>query len=187
MRKDFGSKTWLYPMPVLIIGTYDENGKANAMNAAWGGIYDYNQITVSLGGHVSTDNIRKSKAFTISVGTKETMAICDYVGLVSQAKVPDKLEKAGLHPFKSNKVNAPLFEEFPFTLECELISLEGEMGEGGTLIGQIVNISIDEKVLTDGKVDIKKLQPITFDPVNNKYLLISEEAGDAFKVGLKLK
>ena len=187
MRKDFGSKTWLYPMPVLIIGTYDENGKANAMNAAWGGIYDYNQITISLGEHVSTDNIRKNKAFTISVGTKDTLPICDYVGLVSQAKEPDKLEKAGLQPFKSDKVNAPLFEEFPFTLECELISLDGNMGEGGTLIGQIVNVSIDESVLTDGKVDIKKLQPIAFDAVNNKYLLLSEEAGDAFKVGLKLK
>ena len=187
MRNDFGAKTWLYPMPVLIIGTYDENGKPNAMNAAWGGIYDYNQITVSLGGHVSTDNIRKSKAFTISVGTKETLRICDYVGLVSQEKEPNKIEKAGLHPFKSSKVNAPLFEEFPFTLECELVSLEGDMGEGGTLIGQIINVSIDERILTDGKVDIKKLQPISFDPVNNKYLLLSEEAGDAFKAGLELK
>ena len=107
-------------MPVIMIGTYDENGEPDLMNAAWGGIYDYNQITVSLGGHVSTDNIRKSRAFTISVGTKETMAICDYVGLVSQVKVPNKLEKAGLHPIKSSKVNAPLFEEFPFTLECEV-------------------------------------------------------------------
>lgn len=187
MRKDFGAKTWLYPMPVLIIGTYDENGNPNAMNAAWGGIYDYNQITVSLGGHVSTDNIRKSGAFTISVGTKDTLEICDYVGLVSQEKEPKKIEKAGLHPFKSNKVNAPLFEEFPFTLECELVSLDGNMGEGGTLIGQIVNISIDESVLTNGKVDVKILQPISFDPVNNKYLLLSEEAGDAFKAGLKLK
>jgi len=187
MRKDFGAKTWLYPMPVLIIGTYDENGNPNAMNAAWGGIYDYNQITVSLSGHVSTDNIRKSKAFTISVGTKDTLEICDYVGLVSQEKEPKKIEKADLHPFKSNKVNAPLFEEFPFTLECELVSLDGDMGEGGTLIGQIVNISIDESVLTNGKVDVKKLQPISFDPINNKYLLLSEEAGDAFKAGLKLK
>ena len=187
MRKDFGPKTWLYPMPVLIIGTYDENGKANAMNAAWGGIYDYNQITVSLGGHVSTDNIRKNKAFTISVGTKNTVAQCDYVGLVSQEKEPNKLDKAGLHPFKSNKVNAPLFEEFPFSLECELVSLDGNLGEGGTLVGNIVNISIDESVLTNGKVDIKKLQPITFDSVNNKYLLVSEEVADAFKVGLSLK
>lgn len=187
MRKDFGTKTWLYPMPVLIIGTYDENGRANAMNAAWGGIYDYNQITVSLSGHVSTDNIRKSKAFTISVGTKATLEACDYVGLVSQEKEPNKLEKAGLHPFKSNKVNAPLFIELPFTLECELVSLDGDMGEGGTLIGNIVNVSIDESVLTDGKLDVKKLQPISFDPINNKYLLLSEEAGDAFKAGLKLK
>ena len=187
MRKDFGAKTWLYPMPVLIIGTYDENGKANAMNAAWGGIYDYNQITVSLSGHVSTDNIRKSKAFTISVGTKSTLEACDYVGLVSQEKEPNKLDKAGLHPIKSNKVNAPLFEELPFTLECELVSLEGDLGEGGTLIGNIVNVSIDESVLTDGMLDVKKLQPISFDPINNKYLLLSEEAGDAFKAGLKLK
>ena len=187
MRKDFGSKTWLYPMPVLIIGTYDENGEADAMNAAWGGIYDYNQITISLGAHVSTDNIRKNKAFTISVGTKRTLDICDYVGLVSKAKEANKIAKAGLHPFKSKKVNAPLFEEFPFTLECELISLDGDFGEGGTLIGQIVNVSIDESVLNDNKVDINKLEPIAFDAINNKYLLLNEEAGDAFKAGLKLK
>lgn len=187
MRKDFGAKTWLYPMPVLIIGTYDDKGNPDAMNAAWGGIYDTNQITVSLAGHVTTDNIRKNKAFTISVGTKATVEASDYVGLVSLAREPKKLEKAGLHAFKSNKVNAPLFEEFPFTLECELVSLDGEEGEGGTLIGNIVNVSIDENILTNGKVDVKKLQPISFDSVNNKYLLISEEVADAFKVGFKLK
>ena len=187
MRKDFGAKTWLYPMPVLIIGTYDEKGVPNAMNAAWGGIYDYNQITVSLSGHVTTDNIRKNKAFTISIATRKTLEASDFVGLVSLAKEPKKLEKAGLHAFKSSKVNAPLFEEYPFTLECELVSLDGEMGDGGTLVGQIVNVSIDESVLTDGKVDIKKLEPIAFDAVNNKYLLLNEEAGDAFKAGLKLR
>ena len=174
-------------MPVLIIGTYDENGVPDAMNAAWGGIYDYNQITVSLGSHVTTENIRKNKAFTISVGTLKTVEASDFVGLVSLEKEPKKLEKAGLHAFKSQKVNAPLFEEYPFTLECELISLDGELGEGGTLIGQIVNVSIDESVLTDGKVDIKKLQPIAFDSVNAKYLLLNEEVADAFRVGLKLK
>lgn len=187
MRKDFGAKTWLYPMPVLIIGTYDENGKPNAMNAAWGGIYDYNQITVSLGSHTTTENIRKSKAFTISVATLKTLEASDYVGLVSQGKEPNKLEIAGLHSFKANNVNAPLFEEYPFTLECKLISLDGKPGEGGTLIGEIVNVSIDESVLTDGKVDLKKLQPIAFDSVNNKYVLLDKEVGDAFKVGLKLK
>ena len=174
-------------MPVLIIGTYDENGVPDAMNAAWGGIYDYNQITVSLGSHVTTENIRKNKAFTISVGTLKTVEASDFVGLVSLEKEPKKLEKAGLHAFKSKRVNAPLFEEYPFTLECKLISLDGKPGKGGTLIGQIVNVSIDESVLTDGKVDIKKLQPIAFDSVNAKYLLLNEEVADAFKVGLKLK
>ena len=187
MRKDLGKKTALYPMPVLIIGTYDENGEADAMNAAWGGIYDYNQITISLGEHVSTDNIRKSKAFTVSMGTRKTVTACDYVGLVSKAKEPNKLEKAGLHPVKSAKVNAPLFEELPLTLECELISLDGNMGEGGTLIGEIVNISVDESILTDDKVDIKKLEPICFDGLNAKYNVIGEEVADAFKEGFKLK
>ena len=187
MRKDLGSKTILYPMPVLIIGTFDENGEPDAMNAAWGGIYDYNQITISLGGHVTTDNIRKNKAFTVSMATKKTVAQSDYVGLVSKAKEPNKIQKAGLHPFKSNKVNAPLFEEYPFTLECKLVSLDGGLGEGGTLVGQIVNISVDESVLTNGKVDIKKLEPICFDAANSKYNVIGEEVADAFKVGMKLK
>ena len=93
MRQNFGSKPWIYPQPVLIIGTYDSDNNANAMNAAWGSIYDYKQITISLGGHVSTDNIRKNKAFTVSFGTRKTVAICDYVGIVSGDKVPDKLEK----------------------------------------------------------------------------------------------
>ena len=187
MRKDLGPKTWLLPMPVLIIGTYDENGVPDAMNAAWGSIYDYNQITVSLGGHVTTDNIRKSGAFTISMGTKATLAASDFVGLVSLAKEPKKLEKAGLHPFKSDKVNAPLFEEYPLTLECKLVSLDGKPGEGGTLIGEIVNVSIDECILTDGKVDLKKLQPLAFDPINAKYIVVEDAIADAFRVGLNLK
>ncbi len=187
MRKDFGAKTFLYPMPVLIIGTYNEKGEADAMNAAWGGIYDYNQITISLGGHVTTDNIRKSKAFTVSMATKKMVEASDYVGLVSLANEPKKLEKAGLHPYKSEKVNAPLFKEFPMTLECELVSLDGNMGEGGTLVGQIINISVDESVLTDGKIDIKKLEPLCFDGANGKYYVIGEEVANAFKVGMKLK
>ena len=187
MRKDLGSKTLVFPMPVLIIGTYDEHGEPDAMNAAWGGIYDYNQITISLGGHVTTDNIRKNKAFTVSFATRKTVTQSDYVGLVSKAKEPKKIEKAGLHPIKSKKVNAPLFEEYPVTLECELVSLDGQMGEGGNLIGQIVNVSVDESVLTNGKIDIKKLEPIAFDGENAKYNVIGEEVASAFKVGLKLK
>ena len=106
MRKDFGSQTWMFPMPVLIIGTYDENGKPNAMNAAWGGIYDYNQIMICLSSHKTTDNIRKNKAFTISFATEDTVVASDYVGIVSQNKVPNKIEKAGLTPINnSQKLN----------------------------------------------------------------------------------
>ena len=187
MRKDLGAKSILYPMPVLIIGTYDENGEADAMNAAWGGMYDYNQVTVSLSCHVTTDNIRKSKAFTISFATRKTVTASDYVGLVSKKNEPRKLEKAGLHPFKSLKVNAPLFEEYPLTLECTLVSLDGDLGDGGTLVGQIVNISADESILTNGKIDIKKLEPLCFDGELNKYNVVGEEVADAFKVGLKLE
>ena len=187
MRKDLGPKSFLYPMPVLIIGTYDEKGEPDAMNAAWGSIYDYNQITISLGAHVSTDNIRKNKAFTVSFATKKTVVASDFVGIVSKAKEPKKIEKAGLHPFKSEKVNAPMFEEYPLTLECELVSLDGEMGEGGTLIGNIINVSADESILTNGKIDVKKLEPITFDGANGKYIALGEEVAQAFLVGMKLK
>ena len=187
MRKDLGAKTFIFPMPVLMIGTYDENGEPDLMNAAWGGIYDYNQITISLGAHVSTDNIRKNKAFTVAFATKETVAISDYVGIVSKAKEPKKIEKAGLHPFKSEHVNAPLFEEYPLTLECKLISLDGEMGEGGTLIGEIVNVVVDDSVLTDDKIDVKKLEPLAFDGANGKYHVLGEEVAPAFRTGLSLK
>ena len=187
MRKDLGAKTFIFPMPVLMIGTYDENGEPDLMNAAWGGIYDYNQITISLGAHVSTDNIRKNKAFTVAFATKETVAISDYVGIVSKAKEPKKIEKAGLHPFKSKHVNAPLFEEYPLTLECKLVSLDGEMGEGGTLIGEIINVNVDDSVLTDDKIDVKKLQPLAFDGANGKYHVLGEEVAPAFRIGLSIK
>ena len=187
MRKDFGQKTWLYPMPVLIIGSYDENHKADAMNAAWGGIYDYNQIFVSLSSHRTTSNIRKNGAFTISVATKKMVEACDYVGLVSQNNDEDKMLKAGLHDFESKHVNAPLFKELPFTLECKVVSMDGEEGDGAYLVGEIINVSIDESVLDGDKVDISKLEPIAFDPINNKYVLLKENVADAFKVGAKLK
>ena len=104
MRKDLGPKSFLYPMPVLMIGTYDENGEPDLMNAAWGSIYDYNQITISLGSHVTTDNIRKNKEFSVSFATRKTVVASDYVGIVSKAKEPKKIEKAGLHPYKSERI-----------------------------------------------------------------------------------
>ena len=172
MRKDFGSQTWMFPMPVLIIGTYDENGNPNAMNAAWGGIYDYNQIMVCLSAHKTTDNIRKNKAFTISFATVETVAASDYVGIVSQNQEPNKIAKSGLKAEKSIHVNAPIFTNYPLTLECELIEVLNEGEGGGNFIGKIVNVSVDESILTNNKVDPKKLHAITFDPITAKYVAL---------------
>lgn len=183
MRKNFGVKPWLYPEPVLMVGTYDENGKANLMNAAWGAMFEENIITISMSSHKTTENFLKTKAFTISLATKKTVVESDYFGIVSGKKEENKVEKAGFHPFKSEFVNAPLFEEYPLTIECKLLSF----GEDGMVKGEIVNVSVDESILTDGKVDLKKLEAICFDPFNHKYVIADEVVGNAFKDGLKLR
>ena len=174
-------------MPVLIIGTYDENGNPNAMNAAWGGIYDYGQIMICLSAHKTTENIRKNKAFTISFATKETVTASDYVGIVSLNQDPNKMAKSGLKAEKAKNVNAPIFTNYPLTLECELMEVLNEGEGGGNFVGKIVNVSADESVLTDGKVDLNKFHVIAFDPANAKYVALGEEVALAFREGLKLK
>lgn len=182
-RVNLEPKPFMYPMPVLIIGTYDENGVPNAMNAAWGIITDYQEITISLAKeHKTAKNLLATKAFTVSIATEDMAIPCDYVGIESGNKVPNKLEIAGFHARKSEFVNAPLIEELPMTLECKVKSYEDEI-----LVGEIVNISVDERILTDGKIDPKKLKPITYDPVNHAYISLGEKVGNAFKDGLKLK
>lgn len=181
-RVNFGVKPEMYPMPVLIIGTYDENGTPNAMNAAWGIITDMNEISISMSQHKTTANLAKTGAFTVSMATEDTVVACDYVGVESASKVPDKFAKAGFHATKSSFVNAPLIDELPMALECKVKSFEN-----GILVGEIVNVNADESILTDGKIDPKKLKPITYDPVNNAYLGLGEKVGNAFKDGLKLK
>lgn len=184
MRKDFGVKPWVLPQPVLIIGTYDENNVPNAMNAAWGGTYDFDKIIISVSKHRSTENIKLHKAFTVSFATKSTVVAADYVGIVSGNNEKDKIKKAGLRDVPSKKVHAPLFEEFPITMECELDKYDEEEG---ILIGRIVNISIDEKYVKDGKVDFEKLEVIAYDPTTSKYRLVKDAVGDAFKCGTALK
>ena len=181
-RVDFGAKPILYPMPVLIIGTYDENGVPNAMNAAWGAITDMNEISISMAEHKTTDNLAKTGAFTVSIATENTVVPCDYVGIESARKTPDKFARAGFHAVKSTRVNAPLIEELPLTLECTVKSFENEI-----LVGEIVNVTADESILTEGKIDPAKLKPITFDPVNNTYIGLGNVVGKAFADGAKLK
>lgn len=183
MRKDFGAKPILYPQPVAIIGTYNEDGTPTAMNAAWVGICGSNQVIMHLSaGHKTTANIKREGAFTVCVADADHVVEADYVGIVSANKVPDKLEKAGLHATKSAYVNAPVIDEFPMALECKLEAIT-EYG----IIGEIVNVSVDEKVIAeDGGIDVKKLAAIAFDPVNNAYLKVDEKVGNAFSDGKKL-
>lgn len=185
MRKNFGAKTWAYPMPVLIVGTYDEGGIPNAMNAAWGGIYDTNQIMVCLADdHKTTENIKKSGAFTVSFATVKTVVPCDYVGIVSANDVPDKFAKAGFSAIKSDFVNAPIIAELPVTLECELL----KFNEDGICIGKIVNVSADDSVLDgSGRIDAKGLDPIIYDSVSHAYWNFGEKVGRAFSDGKSIK
>ena len=184
MRKNFGVKSWVYPQPVLIVGTYDADGKPDAMNAAWGGQYSANQVMLCLGKHKTTENIKLKKAFTVSFATASQVIASDYVGIVSASDTPDKMEKSGFTTVKSELVDAPIINELPLTLECKLV----KFNEDGNVIGEIVNVSADESILDkDGNVDPAKLDAIIFDPANAAYLKLGEKVGNAFKDGAKLK
>lgn len=183
MRKNLGAKPYLYPQLVAILGTYNEDGTANAMNAAWGGIYDDDLVFVCLSRHKTTENMDRTGCFTLSIADAEHVVEADYLGIESGSKVPNKVEKAGLHVVKSEFVNAPLFEEFALALECEIV----ETNPHG-VVGRIKNVSVDERILGDnGKIDPEKLQAISFDPANGIYLKVSGKAGNAFKDGNALK
>ena len=186
MRKNFGPKTMCYPMPVFIIGTYNADGTPNAMNAAWGGISEEQEISICVdNSHKTAENLITRKAFTVSMATADTLAACDYVGIVSGNKEPDKFAKAGFHATKSEFVDAPLIDELPMVLECEVISYDEETCR---LVGRIVNVSADESILGEnGKVDVARLRPITYDSMNHHYLVLGEKVGQAFHDGLALK
>ena len=172
-------------MPVLIVAAYDAEGRPNAMNAAWGGIFTDDHIGICISeGHKTTKNILATKAFTVSVATVEQLAACDYVGIVSGNKEADKVAKAGFTTSRSEVVNAPIINELPMTLECEMVSYDTESNH---LVGRIVNISADERILTDGKIDYRKLRPITYDPINHHYIELGDVAGNAFSDGKRLK
>ena len=184
--KSFAPKPWVVPQPVLIIGTYNKEGVANAMNAAWGGISDDKELTMCISAsHKTTEDILAKKAFTVSMADAAHVEACDYVGIISGTKEPDKFAKAGFHAVKSEFIDAPLIEELPIAVECRLKSYDPESCR---MVGEIVNISVDERVLDEnGKVDVAKAQPITFDPFNNTYVVLGKTVGRAFHDGMNLK
>ena len=184
MKKNLGAAPMMFPQPVLIIGTYDEEGKANAMNAAWGGIVGRDKIIIDLASHKTTDSIMKRGAFTVSMGDKDHVIACDYVGLVSANDEPDKMEKAGFTTTKSEFVDAPVINELPVALECKLIKVL----EDSMYLAQIMNVVADESVLSEeGKITLSKFFPITYDTSEFGYYALGERVGTAFQDGAKLK
>ncbi len=185
MRKNFGVKTWLYPQPVFVVAAYGADGVPDAMCAAWGGITYDTQLSICVDSeHKTAENLVFSRAFTVSMATEQFVLECDYLGVASGHKVPDKLARSGLHVERAKHVNAPLITELPLTVECELVSYDAE---SCLLVGEIVNVSADESILdADGRPDPAKLRPVTFDPVHNKYLVLGEAVADAFRAGVPL-
>lgn len=187
--KSFGSKPWMLPQPVLIIGTYDANGTPNAMNAAWGGTWDMHEIMISLGSHATTDNLAINNGeFTVTFATRQTMVASDFVGIVSANKDPQKMAKTQWTHEKAPNVNAPVFQQFPLTMECRIKEKIGEADGGYNLVAEVINILCDEQYLNaEGNPDVEKMQLIAYEPVNHKYIELGSVIGDAFACGKQLK
>lgn len=187
MKKNIKTTEAIFPMPVLMIATYNEDGTVDVMNAAWGTMLDRNQVILNLTEtHKTVKNIKESKAFTVSLADAKHVKEADYFGMVSGNNTKDKFERSGLTVTKSELVDAPIINEFPICMECTFIEYQNdEYGCG--VIGKIVNVSADEEIMTDGIVDIKKLEAIAFDPYTHGYYKVTDRVGDAFKIGLELK
>jgi len=187
MKKDLGLVQAVYPMPVLMVAAYDENEKVNVMNVAWGQICDEDKIILFIGeGKKTWLNIKASKAFTVSLADEEHVDVADFFGIASGNKIDDKFERTGYHAVKSDKVHAPIIEEFPVVMECELLEfLETEYVSG--IVGKIVNVKAEEKVLSEnGKVDPVKLKALTFDQFQHGYYTTGEKIATAWNAGAEL-
>ncbi len=187
MRKNIKTTEAIFPMPVLMIATYNEDGSVDVMNAAWGTMLERDHVILNLTEtHKTVENIKARKAFTVSIADAEHMVQADYFGIVSGNDTSDKFEKSGLTAKKSEAVDAPIINEFPLCLECEFIEYQdGQYGCG--VIGRVVNTTADESVMDGDKVDIEKVSAIAFDPYTHGYYRVTERLGDAFKEGLALK
>ena len=187
MKKDLGVVPAVYPMPVLMVAAYDKNEKVNVMNVAWGQICDMDKIILFIGeGKRTWLNIQESKAFTVALADEAHMDVADFFGIASGNKIDDKFERTGYHAVKSDKVHAPVIEEFPVVMECELLEfLESEHVSG--IVGRILNVKAEESVLADdGKVDAAKLHALMFDQFRNGYYATGERVGTAWNAGAAL-
>ncbi|MBR2832434.1 MAG: flavin reductase family protein [Oscillospiraceae bacterium] len=187
MRKDLGKVPAVYPMPVLMVAAYDEAGTVNVMNAAWGMICDMDKIALFIDEeHRTTKNIRAVGAFTVSIADRAHMDAADFFGIASGNDMADKFARTGYHAAKSGYVNAPVIEEFPVAMECELAEIV-ETENLHAVVGRIVNVSADERVLDEnGKIAPEKLDALIFDQFRAGYYVSGEKVGEAWNAGRKL-
>lgn len=187
MRKDLKLTEGIFPMPVLMVATYNEDGSVDVMNAAWGTMQERGNVALNLTeSHKTVKNIKARGAFTVSIADAAHVTEADYFGVVSGNNEPHKFEKSGLTAVKSDRIDAPIINEFPLCLECEFIEYQSnEYGIG--VIGKVVNISADESVMVGDKIDMSLVNAIAFDPYTHGYYRVTERVGEAFKDGLKIK
>ncbi len=184
MRKQIKTKDAIFPMPVLMIATYNEDGTIDVMNAAWGMMLERNEVVLNLTEtHKTVKNIRERKAFTVSIANAKNVVAADYFGVVSGNNTPNKFENSGLTATKSELIDAPIINEFPICMECELIDDENNLG----IVGKVINVTADESVMNGDNVDIELLEAIAFDSYTHGYYKVSGRVGNAFKDGLQLK
>lgn len=186
MKKQLKAKAYMYPLPVLIVGTYDENGVPDAMNAAWGTVCDGTQVALVLSArHKTVQNLLKTQAFTVAMADDKNAVAADYVGLVSANDCPNKLQQTGWHATESEQVHAPVFEELPLTLACKLVRYDTETE---ICIGEVVGVTADEEILDEkGKIDLTKFHPICYDCDGHGYYTLGQRVGNAFSDGSRLK
>ena len=187
MRKKLDITEGIFPMPVLMVATYNEDGSVNVMNAAWGTMQERGNVALNLTEtHKTVKNIKATGAFTVSIADAAHVTEADYFGVVSGNNVSDKFENSGLTASKAEMVNAPIINEFPLCLECEFIEYQAEK-YGCGVIGKVVNVTADESIMVDGKIDMSLVNAIAFDPYTHGYYKVAERVGEAFKDGMKLK
>ena len=182
MTKDFGVKPYLFPMPTYMIGTYNEDDTVDVMMMAWGGICAEDMVALNLeADHKTVANLEARKAFTLAVPGADTLRESDYLGIASANKVADKFARTGLHAVKSTRVDAPVIQEYPLTLECEVVSYDAATGH---LQGRIVNVSAAEEILGEGgEIDAKRLDPLVYDTIGHLYWHLGDAAGVAYHDG----
>lgn len=188
MKKDLGVQPALYPMPVLMIATYSDDGTVDVMNMAWGGICANDMVALNIGErHKTSKNIAKRGAFTLSIADRAHLDESDYFGIASGNTVTDKFARTGMTAVKSARVDAPVVEEYPVTLECTVVEMQ-QQPYGLRVLGKIENVLADEAVLDEnGKIDPVKVNAFAFDQFQNGYYALGEKCGQAWDNGKRFK